>query len=217
MPAGIRVLIEAGSKRTFACALDLTGLARSGRTEQAAIEALLATLPRYGAVAAAAGEPFDPVAAVARGVEVVERVPGNATTDFGAPGMVGVADGAPLSAAEAAREARLVAAAWSVLERVAASAPEELRKGPRGGGRDRSKILEHVSEGERGYAAAMGIAGASRMERDELRARLLEALDRPSDGSPMGGRKWPPRYAARRLAWHVLDHAWEMEDRAAPG
>jgi len=22
------------------------------------------------------------------------------------------------------------------------------------------------------------------------------------------------RYAARRIAWHVLEHAWEMQDRA---
>jgi hypothetical protein len=217
MPGGIRVLIEVGSKRTFACALDLIGLARSGKTEQAAIEALVAALPRFAVVAGEAGESFDAAGLAGGSTEVVERVQGNATTDFGAPGIVAVADKAPLTAVEAARQARLVASAWIVLDRVAASVPEELRKGPRGGGRDRSKIIEHVGEAERGYAAAMGIAGASRMARDELRARLLEALDRPSDGSPMGGRKWPPRYAARRLAWHVLDHAWEMEDRAEPG
>ena len=34
-----------------------------------------------------------------------------------------------------------------------------------------------------------------------------------SDGWPLADRKWPPRYAARRIAWHALDHAWEMEDR----
>jgi len=25
---------------------------------------------------------------------------------------------------------------------------------------------------------------------------------------------WPARYAIRRTAWHVLDHAWEIEDRS---
>jgi hypothetical protein len=25
--------------------------------------------------------------------------------------------------------------------------------------------------------------------------------------------RWPPRYVVRRAAWHVLDHAWEIEDR----
>jgi hypothetical protein len=24
---------------------------------------------------------------------------------------------------------------------------------------------------------------------------------------------WLPRYAARRIAWHVIDHAWEIEDK----
>ncbi len=28
---------------------------------------------------------------------------------------------------------------------------------------------------------------------------------------------WPPRYAARRMAWHVLDHLWEIEDKSGPG
>ena len=34
------------------------------------------------------------------------------------------------------------------------------------------------------------------------------------DGSVPVPKGWPHRYAARRIAWHVLDHAWEMEDRA---
>ena len=45
---------------------------------------------------------------------------------------------------------------------------------------------------------------------------MLEILRQPSDGSPLAGRKWPPRYAVRRVAWHALDHAWEMEDRTEP-
>ena len=38
-----------------------------------------------------------------------------------------------------------------------------------------------------------------------------------SDGSPLRPKGWPPRYAIRRITWHVLDHAWEMQDRADPG
>ncbi len=49
-----------------------------------------------------------------------------------------------------------------------------------------------------------------------MRAAMLEILRQPSDGSPIAGRKWPPRYAARRIAWHALDHAWEIEDRTEP-
>jgi hypothetical protein len=46
---------------------------------------------------------------------------------------------------------------------------------------------------------------------------MLEVLGRPSDGSPLADRKWTARYAARRIAWHALDHAWEIEDRSEPG
>jgi hypothetical protein len=45
---------------------------------------------------------------------------------------------------------------------------------------------------------------------------MLDVLRAASDGSPIAGRRWPPRYAARRIAWHALDHTWEIEDRTEP-
>jgi hypothetical protein len=48
-----------------------------------------------------------------------------------------------------------------------------------------------------------------------LRQDILEVLRAPSDGSPPVPKGWPSRYAGRRIAWHVLDHAWEIEDRSA--
>ncbi|HET6213465.1 MAG TPA: hypothetical protein VFE14_11405, partial [Micromonosporaceae bacterium] len=47
-----------------------------------------------------------------------------------------------------------------------------------------------------------------------LREAIVAALSRPSDGGPVVERGWPARYAARRIAWHVLDHAWEIEDKS---
>jgi hypothetical protein len=209
----LRALIEAGSKRTFACALDWTGLARSGKTEAAAVEALITALPRYAVVAREAGVPFDD-AVTGTDVQIVERVTGGASTDFGVPGNVGAGDRVPLTVGEARREAALVAAAWAVFDRIVAAAPAELRKGPRGGGRDRDKIVGHVQDAERAYAGVMGIPGGSTRPMLELRAAMLEEIGRASDGSPLAGKRWPPRYAARRIAWHVLDHAWEIEDRS---
>src|SRR5688572_21710487 len=104
----LRVLIEAGQKRVFAVALDWPGLARSGKTEDAAIETLMAVLPRYAVVAKEAGEAFEMDPKTAK-IDVVERVEGNATTDFGAPGVVGDADRRPVTRREAAREAAFVA------------------------------------------------------------------------------------------------------------
>jgi hypothetical protein len=126
-----------------------------------------------------------------------------------------------VTAVEAARLARFVEAAWAVFGRVAAGAPAELRKGPRGGGRDRDKMVGHVVEADWYYAREIGLRDkqpdpADRDAVDAMRAAMLEVLRLPSDGSPLAGRKWTTRYAARRIAWHALDHAWEMEDRSDP-
>jgi hypothetical protein len=48
-----------------------------------------------------------------------------------------------------------------------------------------------------------------------LHDELVEVLGRPSDGAPLVERGWPARYAVRRIVWHVLDHLWEMQDRAS--
>jgi hypothetical protein len=34
-----------------------------------------------------------------------------------------------------------------------------------------------------------------------------------SPRGPRGGARWAPRYFVRRVAWHMLDHAREIEDR----
>jgi len=47
-----------------------------------------------------------------------------------------------------------------------------------------------------------------------IRAAIVDVLARPTDGGAIPGGRWPARYAARRIAWHILDHAWEIEDRA---
>jgi len=109
-----------------------------------------------------------------------------------------------------------------VLDRVAKGAPAELRKGPRGGGRDRDKMLGHVLGAEAAYARHLGIRHPEPELGDTtairaLRDDLAEALSGASDGSPLRPKGWPPRYAFRRISWHVLDHAWEMQDRGKPG
>lgn len=211
------VAIETGAKRVFATAVDWPGWSRSGKTEASAIEALVAAAPRYAAVAAVAGEPAPSPSGV-DGVDVVERNPGDGGTDFGVPSRVTAQDRRPVSAAEADRLRRLVAAAWSVFDDVVATAPAELRKGPRGGGRDRDRIVDHVLGADHAYCGVMGIRLPAPSRDDPgsivaMRSAVLDLLGQPSDGTPLGGRKWPPRYAACRIAWHALDHAWEIEDR----
>jgi hypothetical protein len=82
-------------------------------------------------------------------------------------------------------------------------------------------MVDHVLGAEAAYARQLGVklpqpAIDDRAAIAALREAILAVLREPSDGSPPKPKGWPPRYAARRIAWHVLDHAWEMQDRAEP-
>lgn len=216
-PRRTPVYLELGRHRVFACSVEWPGWCRSGRTEEAALETLADYARRYAAVAKRAGQRF-PARAADR-LAVVERVTGSATTDFGAPGAVPELDGEPLTAARARRLTSLVEAAWDVLSEMAASAPAELRKGPRGGGRNRAKMLQHVIGAEAAYARKIGVRHkepelGSHAAVTALRADVADVLRAARTGERYGDTGWPPRYAARRFAWHVLDHAWEMQDRS---
>lgn len=218
----IEVTVEATPKKAFATAVDWPGWSRSGKTEAPAIEALVAAAPRYAVVAREAGEAFLSETADPDAYEVVERTGGGSGTEFGVPSAITELDRRPVSVEEAARLARLVEAAWAIFDGVAAGAPAELRKGPRGGGRDRDKMIGHVVEADWYYAREVGVKQkqpdpADRAAVETLRAAMLDVLRKPSDGSPLAERKWTTRYAARRIAWHALDHAWEMEDRGELG
>lgn len=214
MAERLRVAIESGQKKVFASALDWPGWSRSGKTEEAAVGSLLAYAARYAPVIERAGLAFPASFAV----EVAEESDGGSGTDFGVPSVLThAADARPVGREEVARLAAIVKAAWATFEAVAAKAPAELRKGPRGGGRDRDKMVAHVDEADWYYAREIGIrvpAPKSRADVEAIRASILDVLRQPSDGSPLAGRTWPARYAARRIAWHALDHAWEMEDRS---
>ncbi len=213
----VRVALEVGTKWTFATALDWPGWSRRGKGEHAALDALLDYLPRYAPVVARAGLalPPDPVP------EVVERLPGGAGTEFGAPGAVAADETRPTTAEDGARLADILVACWAAFDDIAAGAPEALRKGPRGGGRDRSKIVEHVVECERAYyGRRIGVRHKPFPYGDPaavaaLRDEMLAVLRAPSDGSRVVEKGWTVRFAARYMAWHVLDHAWEIEDRSA--
>jgi hypothetical protein len=208
---------EVAAKKAFAWMVDWPGWCRSGKDAELAREALLAYAPRYAVVAKAAK--FDLPAIEATTIDVVDSVGGGSGTEFGVPSAITDRDRRRVSAKEAERLAAIVEAAWAVFDQVAAKSPAELRKGPRGGGRDRDKMIRHVIESDHYYARELGIRlpepdATDRKAVTAERRAVLEVLRQPSDGSPLADRKWTLRYAARRIAWHALDHAWEMEDRS---
>ncbi|MGH2465678.1 MAG: hypothetical protein ACRDGI_09490, partial [Candidatus Limnocylindrales bacterium] len=141
--AMIRAAEELGTTRSFAWVVDWPGWCRSSKDPLLLPAALVAIAPRYALVAAEAGLDLgvDPQLLGPDDFGIVEQVGGSASTDFGVPGSVAEDDRRPSTAAEAARLARIVEAAWAVFDRVVAGAPAELRKGPRGGGRDRDRMV----------------------------------------------------------------------------
>src|SRR3954454_8640876 len=56
MSRPLRLFVEETPRKVFVSALDWPGLARGARSEDMAVEALLAALPRYAKVAHKAGE-----------------------------------------------------------------------------------------------------------------------------------------------------------------
>lgn len=226
MGDAVEVYLEIGSTRTFAGAIDWPGWCRSGRTETDALEALVAYGPRYRAVVGRSTPPFHAPPAVSR-LNVVERLEGDAGTDFGVPSRAPAADDRPLDERDLARFRGLLTRCWSAFDAAAAAAVGvELRKGPRGGGRDLDKIATHVREADEAYLAQLG-SRVPKPERQDaaaeraLHATILDALSARARGqSPADPNKvrklWSPRYHVRRATWHVVDHAWEIEDRASP-
>jgi hypothetical protein len=218
----IGVHLEISPKTTFASALDWPGWCRAGRDEDAALEALASYAIRYARVAerASVGLPSTLT------FDVVERVPGGPMTAFAAPEcrrpfpqVTADAERAGVTPAAARRLVGLVTAAWATFDEVAAASPAELRKGPRGGGRDRDEIVDHVIGADTAYARKLGVkrkqpAINDMAALDELREAIAVVVGGPSDGSPVVPNGWTTRYAARRIAWHVLEHAWEMQDRS---
>ena len=228
MARTIPIALEIGSKRVFAVALDWPGWSRGGRDEPEAIEALVAYAPRYAMAVRRVAPEFE-AAADPSAIEIIERLQGGAGTDFGAPGVAPSSDSGSLDEAEAKRLIDLLWAAWQAFDDAAASAIGiELRKGPRGGGRDLERMTAHVADAEQAYLSELGgktekmananptavQAAVREVAVRTLRTRALGVV--PVAGPRRTRPFWTSRFFVRYSAWHSLDHAWELEDRAVP-
>jgi hypothetical protein len=218
----LTVYLEVGSRRTFAAALDWPGWCRMGRDEDSALRTLFEYGPRYARILRPARLGFlvpNDVSALV----VVERLKGNATTDFGAPDRTPAGDAQPLDNTELRRLQALLKACWRAFDAsVEMAKGKALRAGPRGGGRTLDGIVQHVLGAEVGYLSQLGgkappsespapSPGPTRQA--ILRTLAASARGEIAEYGPRGGKRWSPRYFVRREAWHVLDHIWEIEDR----
>ncbi|HMN29700.1 MAG TPA: hypothetical protein PKE45_16235, partial [Caldilineaceae bacterium] len=180
--------------------------------------------PRYEQAIRSAKLGFQPPAALAE-FAVRERAPGNATTDFGAPDAALAIDAEPINETTLHRLQAILAACWQTLgETVQATGDRPLRKGPRGGGRDLEQIVHHVVDAHESYLRKLGWQPEWTKSDDwqqtlaQVKAQTNEALAAAATGKtprqgPRGGVYWQPARFARRAAWHLLDHVWEIEDR----
>lgn len=207
------IYIETGPKVVFASAVDWPGYARKGKSDDEAVDALMDYGKRYASVMTKLG--FKPP----KSVKIVERVKGTHGTDFGVLAIEPKVDlTKKISPAEHKKLEKILKASWAAFDAAAKQhARKKLSVGPRGGGRDIAKMTEHVFEADVSYLSCIG-ARYKGKDMDEMREEAIARLARHVAGEPVENKRqkppWSPRYYVRRAAWHALDHAWEIEDRA---
>ncbi len=217
----IRVTLEIGpkGKKAAAVAPDWPGLERGAKTGEAAIERLRSYIPRYAPVAKLAG--MDAAFDTIQSVDVVEQYPGTGSTDFwGISFAFSGIDRQGMPADELDRELILMQACWAFFDDVRGRVSAEMRKGPRGGGRDRDHIVRHTFAAEQDWAKGIGVLtpDGAMLTNDGLeahRAAYCQAIRDYHSQGKMAGKMapWPLRFLIRHTAFHTLDHAWEMEDK----
>jgi hypothetical protein len=212
------VALEIGpkGKMVVAVAQDWPGLSRGAKSAEAAMERLVAYLPRYAPAAKLAG--LESEFAGQTGVEVVEEYPGTGSTDFwGISFAFSSIDREAMASAELERQLTLLRGCWAFFDDVRSRVSAELRKGPRGGGRNRDQVVGHTFGAEREWAAGLGVLTPPgvMLTEDGLsthRAAYVEAI-RSFHVEGKMSKKWPLRFLIRHSAFHTMDHAWEMEDK----
>jgi hypothetical protein len=215
----LRIAVEVGprGKKFAAIAPDWPGLERGAASEDAAIDRLRSYLSRYADIAQLAK--LDEEFAASTNIRVVERYPGTGSTDFwGVSFGFTKFDEKKMTGEQLHRELTLMRACWTYFDAVRAGVSAEMKRGPRGGGRDRDRIVRHTLGAEQDWAKKIGIrvppdSVVTETEgltafRDEYCSAIREFY---SDGKL--ARSWPLRYLIRHTAYHTLDHAWEMADK----
>ncbi|HLY13296.1 MAG TPA: hypothetical protein VKR24_03015 [Candidatus Limnocylindrales bacterium] len=223
MSEPIRVMIERGKKKkVVVVAFDWPGWDRSAKTEEGALQVLEAYRPRYAKIAALAGLADEFAAAGA--FEVVQRIEGNGMTDYyGLSGRPAEPELRQMSDTECERKIALLRACWTYFDDVAARVSPQLRDGPRGGGRDTRTIVGHVNITDlRENSKKVGVRSPEDTWKDPVALRahrdaIIAGIRAFNAIGPAAGSWWTVQFFIRRNAWHLLDHAWEMEDRDLSG
>jgi hypothetical protein len=222
----VRTVVEHGTKdkRSVAFSLDWPGWSRGAKSAELALATLEAYRQRYRPIADLAGmaSAFD----AAGPLEIVEDRVGTGSTDFWGISFSPSASERvePMDQAELERKVTILRACWAFFDAVAARVSAEMRKGPRGGGRDRNRIIRHTIRTEsEDFAKQVGlrIPEEAALSPDGLRQHreTYVAAMRAYNAGQVARRmrSWTLPFLLRHSAFHTLDHAWEMEDKDLSG
>jgi hypothetical protein len=217
----VTTVIDRGpkSKRVVAFALDWPGWSRGAKTAEEAIATLESYRSRYAPIAALAG--MEPEFAAAGPLEIVEEKVGTGSTDFwGISFAPASTEQDPMDDALLERGITILRACWQFFDSAAARVSPEMKKGPRGGGRERDEIVGHVTRVESlDFAKQVGLQipehrGLSREQLGPYREDYVAGMRAYNRGDVQKRMKsWTLPFLIRHSAFHTLDHAWEMEDK----
>jgi hypothetical protein len=217
----VRTVIERGPKnrKSVAFSIDWPGWSRGAKSAELALETLESYRERYRLIADLAGmsQEFE----AAGPLEVVEDRVGTGSVDFwGISYSPSFAEQDPMSELELERGITLLRACWAFFDGVAARVSPEMRKGPRGGGRDRDRIIRHTIRTEsEDFARQVGLripeeAALTPEGLRQHREAYVAAMRAYNAGEvERCMRSWTLPFLIRHSAYHTLDHAWEMEDK----
>jgi len=216
----VRTVVERGpkGKKAVAFAVDWPGWSRGAKTADLALATLESYRPRYRPIAVAAGvvDEYD----AAGPLDVIEDRVGTGSTDFwGISFSPSDSEQGPMGDAEIDRKIRLLRACWAFFDGVAGRVSAEMSKGPRGGGRDRDHIIRHTIRVEsEDFAKRVGlrIPEGGALSPDGLlayREEYVAAMHAYNSGEGKRMQSWTLPFLIRHSAFHVMDHAWEMEDK----
>jgi hypothetical protein len=216
----VRCVVQRGpkDKRSVAFAVDWPGWSRGAKTADEAVEVLESYRARYRPIAVGArmGKEFDG----AGPLEIVAEEIGPGSTDFwGISFAPSEFETEPMDRAELDRKIRLLRSCWAYFDKVAARVSPEMRKGPRGGGRDRDTIIRHTIRVEsEEFAKRIGLRIPERGALEpgaleDYRAQYVAAMRAYNAGEGKRMKSWNLPFLIRHSAYHSMDHAWEMEDK----
>ena len=219
MTAKLRVILEVGKKRrVVAGATDWPGLDRGGTSEENVVEKLVSYVPRYAPIAELAGRQSE-FETAAREVDIIERVPGSSSTDFwGIAHVPSRSEAQVLPDDDLERRLELLQACWAWFDDVVGRVSSELVPSGRGGGRTQEQIVRHVYANEPEQMTRKVEVRTPRevvLTPDGLVAHRRETLAaiRAYNADDKSARTWPIQFLIRRIAHHVTDPGWELEDR----